>query len=105
MVEGKTKVHHYWEEGIHGSQRHWDFSNISDERISKEYLRAFKNELQEQCILHKDEEDTLWWGYTQKGSFSIKEGYNIRIRRQELEDEIWTKKCLTNPWPKVATFF
>ena len=75
-----------------------------DERISDEDLRAFKNELQERCILQKGMEETLRWGYTQKGSFSIKEAYNIKIRNQAEEDEIWEKIWLANPWPKVATF-
>ena len=66
MVEGKIKVHHYWEEGIQGNQRRWDFLNESDERILEEHLCAFQNELQERCILHKDGEDTLRWGYMQK---------------------------------------
>ena len=51
-----------------------------DERISKEDLHALKMELQECYIIHNDEEDILRWGYLQKGTFSIKEAYNIRIR-------------------------
>ena len=43
-------------------------------------------------------------GLFSKGSFSIKEDYNIKIRNRVEEDEIWEKIWSTNPWPKVATF-
>ena len=45
----------------------------------------------------KNGDDTLRWGYSQKGTFSIKEAYNIKIRCQEEEDEIWKKIWTSNP--------
>ena len=71
--------------------------------ISEDCLNSFKLELQEHCIMHSEEEDILQWGYLQKGTFSIKEAYDIRIRRQEEEDQIWSKIWKTNPWPKVVS--
>ena len=38
-----------------------------DDQISEDELRSFKAELQERCILPKYGQDTLQWGYTQKG--------------------------------------
>ena len=48
--------------------------------------------------------NNLRWGFSNRGSFSIKESYNIRIGNQEEEDGIWRKLGNTNPWPKVAIF-
>ena len=74
-----------------------------DAQISAEDIRALENELQEHNILTKNGDDTLRWGYSQKENFSIKEAYNIKIRGQQEEDEIWKKVWNSNPWPKVAT--
>ena len=48
--------------------------------------------------------DVLRWGYLEKGTFNIKEAYNIRIGNDDEEREIWTKIWTLNLWPKVATF-
>ena len=69
-----------------------------------EYIRTFREELQERCVQIRNGDDKLRWGYSQKGMFSIKEAYNIKIRGQMEEDEIWGKVWTSNPWPKVAIF-
>ena len=48
--------------------------------------------------------DILRWGYTNWGSFSIKEAYNIRLGNHEKDDGIWKKIWTLNLWPKVALF-
>ena len=40
----------------------------------------------------------------ERGSFSTKEAYNIRIGNQADEEGIWRKIWASNPWPKVALF-
>ena len=75
-----------------------------DDRIVEDELHSFKVEVQERCILPKSRAYILRQRYTEKGSFSIKEAYDIRTRNQEGEDEIWKKVWETNPWPKISTF-
>ena len=52
----------------------------------------------------KEGPDIMRWGYTDRGSFSIKEAYNIRLGHQREADGIWRKIWTSNLWPKVALF-
>ena len=62
--------------------------------------------LQEHCILLKEGDDVLHWGYSQRGNFRIKEAYNIRIRIEDEEEKIWGefgKPTLDQKWsPSVS---
>ena len=48
--------------------------------------------------------DVLIWGYTNQGSFSINEAYNIRLGNHAEVDGIWNKIWTVNLWPKVTLF-
>ena len=61
-------------------------------------------ELSTRYIRIKEGADRLRWGYYQKGMFSIKEAYTIKIRGKMEEYEIWEKVWTSNPWPKVVIF-
>ena len=52
----------------------------------------------------KEGPNILRWGYTDRGSFSIKEAYNIRLGNQVEDDGTWKKIWTSNLWPKVALF-
>ena len=71
-------------------------------QISKADIKSLEEELNSRVIRVKEGVDRIRWGYSQKGMFSIKEAYNIKIRGQAEEDEICEKVWTSNPWPKVA---
>ena len=80
MEEGTKKVHQFWEGSPWEDRHRWMIPVNQDAQILAEDIRSLENELQERCILIKNGDDTLIWGYSQKGTFSIKEAYNIKIR-------------------------
>ena len=61
--------------------------------------------LQERFVHIKEGSDILRWGYNQKGTFSIKEAYDIRSSNGEAKDLVWKKIWETNPWSKVSIFY
>ena len=67
------------------------------DQISEVNIKAIGEELQDRYVRIKDGADRLRWGYSQKGMFSIKETYNIKIRGHMEEDEIWGKVWTSNP--------
>ena len=46
---------------------------------SEEDWRSFQEEIHERFIRVKEGLDILRWSYKEKGSFSIKEAYNLKI--------------------------
>ena len=65
---------------------------------------TFQEEILNRFIKLKKGLDVLRWGYTDRGMFSIKEAYNIRIRNRGGEEETWKKIWTLNLWPKVGLF-
>ena len=65
---------------------------------------AFQEELHRRYVRVKEGSDILRWGYKEKGIFSIKEAYNLKINQQGDEEGIWRKVWTVNHWPKVALF-
>ena len=74
------------------------------DQILEANIKALGEELNNRYVRIKDGAGRIRWGYSQKGMFSIKEAYNIKIRGQTEEDENWGKVWASNPWPKVAIF-
>ena len=74
------------------------------DQIPEADIKALEEELNTCIIGVKEGADRLRWGYSQKGMFSIKEAYNIKIRGQAEDDDIWAKVWTSNPWPKVSIF-
>ena len=52
----------------------------------------------------KEGPDILKWVYMDRGSFSIKEAYDIRLGNQMEADETWKNIWTSNQWPKVVLF-
>ena len=102
LDEGWEKVNQYWEGNNHGDRRKWVLPIEPSKQISKADIKSLEEELNSRVIHVKEGVDRIRWGYSQKGMFSIKEAYNIKIRGQAEEDEIWEKVWTSNPWPKVA---
>ena len=72
--------------------------------MSEEDWGAFQEELNKRFVKFQERPDILQWGYSSKGSFSVKEAYNIKMSRNVAMDKIWEKNWAVNLWPKVALF-
>ena len=83
--------------------RQWDFKE-KPEPISKADWEGFQEELSKRFINIQEGPDVLRWVYTTRGSFNIKEAYNIRITVRATVDDIWKKIWVVNLWPKVSLF-
>ena len=81
----------------------WNFLG-KPEYTSEEDWEAFHEELRKFFIKAQEGLDILRWGYSSRGSFSVKEAYSIRILRNATMDDIWKKIWTVNLWPKVALF-
>ena len=81
----------------------WNFLE-KPEHTSEEEWEAFHEELNKRFIKAQEGPDILRWGYSTRGSFSVKEAYSIRISRNAVSDDIWKKNWTVNLWPKVALF-
>ena len=84
-------------------QLQWNFPE-KHTHTSEEDWDAFQEELNKRFIKVQDGPDILRWGYSNKGSFSVKENYSIRIARNAMNDDIWKKNWIANLWPKVSLF-
>jgi hypothetical protein len=50
-------------------------------------------------------EDILIWGHSSRGTFTIKEAYNIKKTPHSLPTEkVWETIWATKHWPKINTF-
>ena len=81
----------------------WDFQE-KPEPTSEVDWEAFQEELSKRFIKAQDGLDVLRWGYTTRGSFNIREAYNIRITHHTVEDDIWKQIWAVNLCPKVSLF-
>ena len=100
--EGRVKVCHYQEDPALDDQRRWLNQEGMDGLTFEEDLHSFQADLQDIFIHVQAGPDILRWGYNKKGSFSIKDAYDILSRNREVVDGIWKKIWETNPWLKIA---
>lgn len=67
-------------------------------------LRILK-ELTSRKIPIVDSPDVIRWGYTNRGTFSIKEAFHIQQNEEGCQsEEKWKKIWYNNFWPKIASF-
>ena len=97
-------MNQYWEGNDQGDRHKWVILLGPLDQILKAELKALEEDLNTHVIKVKEGVDRLKWGYSQRGMFSIKEAYNIKMRGQAEDDDIWAKVWTSNPWPKVAIF-
>ena len=81
----------------------WKFPE-KHEHTSEEDWEVFHEEMNKCFIKAQEGLDILRWGYSPRGSFSVKEAYSIRISRNVVIDDIWKKIWTVNLWSKVALF-
>lgn len=55
-------------------------------------------------IQHSDEKDILRRGYEERGTFTMREAYNILIKTNIVKDPLWSKIWDPSIWPKISTF-
>ena len=77
-------------------QRQWDFQEKLDLTCVSDW-EAFQEEMSKRFIKVQEGPDVLRWGYTNRGSFNIKESYNIRLGHHVDVDDIWKKIWTINP--------
>ena len=63
---------------------------IKPDQIKEEDWKAFQEEMLRRSIRPMEGNDVLRWGYLEKGTFNIKEAYNICIGNDGEERDIWT---------------
>ena len=78
-----------------GSKKWWEKVGLSDQASSA------LEDLKDRCIKRNDDKEKLRWLMTPKGSFSIKEAYNINgcFTRDSI-DSIWKGLWEAKLWPK-----
>ena len=76
-----------WMIGNSEDQRQWDFQD-KPELTSMDDWGDFQEEMIQHFVKVKKGPDILRWGYTNRGSVSIKEYYNIRLGNHEEDDGI-----------------
>ena len=103
IEEGKVQVNQYWMIENSENQRQWDFQE-KPKLTSMDDWGDFQEEMIQHFVKVKKGLDILRWGYTNQGSISIKESYNITLGNHEEDDGIWKKKWTVNLWPKVSLF-
>ena len=85
-------------------QHEWEFQE-KPEHSSKEDWEAFQEELNKRFIKVQEGPDILRWGYSTRGSFSVKEAYSIMILRNAANDDIWKKYGHPTSGPRLAFLF
>jgi hypothetical protein len=104
--QGKTRVAHYWtQEGENHKWRKWipkeDWLGIPDQEMKEDFLKN----LTERKIPVSNEPDKLCWGWSTKGSFSVKEAYSLAAEYQNLpKQKIWQHIWQQKLRPKVTIF-
>ena len=104
MEEGKFKVCHYWEYPPSYGHKKLLSQDWSEGLTNDEDLRSFEETLQKRYIQIQTGVDKLRWGYKLKGTFSIKEAYDIQTRSEEGGEVIWQKIWEMNLSPKTFIF-
>ena len=72
-----------------GDYRKWSEKEWWETITIKDDTTTFLDVLREIYIHRHEGVDKLRWGYFPKGTFNIKEGYDIRTRGGEEREEIW----------------
>ena len=88
-------MNQYWVMRNLEYQSQWDFQE-TPELTSADDWGAFQEEMLKGFIKIKEGLDILRWGYTDRGSFSIKESYNIRLGNHVEDDRIWKMIWVSN---------
>jgi len=73
IVQGKTKVYHYWEKEIDRNRwRIWDNISSKNRERTTTSMKEVEEELGKRKIAISEEEDQLRWGKKYGGEFNLK---------------------------------
>jgi ribonuclease HI len=103
---GLTKVVDYWQDNPpEDTWRRW---HLNRERLNLEAhveLRPWQDEMSKRKIPKLTGEDILRWGYSPRGTFSIREAYHIKTQSDPLPTrKVWSKIWDLKHWPKITLF-
>ena len=106
MTKGLKRVKDYWkEEEIDETWRIWRKPEEWDETIDEDQKEILIKELETRKIKKSTGPDILRWGKATKGTFTVKEAYNLATRREEEEEgKDWKQLWRSKWWPKVIIF-
>lgn len=81
-------VKDYWIEGRGNEEwREWKTMEDWNRNATEEQKTLFSKELESRKIKNRGGNDILRWGKETKGTFTIRETYNIKIHQEQREDE------------------
>ncbi len=105
-ILGLEKVKDFWDREREGDTfRRWKNQVWWEEMAGGEDIQELLENLSKRKIRINKDSDKLRWGYSQSGSFSIKEASAvIRLRENEEADPKWKKLWRANLWPKITLF-
>jgi len=106
ITKGLILVKDYWKEGRENEEwREWKTIPEWNRNSMEEQKIMFSKELESQKIKNRGGTDILRWGKETKGTFTIKEAYNIKIQQDQREEEQkWGKLWKNKWWPKIKMF-
>jgi len=88
ITRGLIFVKDYWKEGQENEEwREWKKPDEWDSNLIEEQKIKFNKELESRKIKNRGGPDILRWGKETKGTFTIKEAYNIKIKQAQAEEE------------------
>lgn len=105
LSQGKTRVAHYWAQGENQHKwGNWIPKEGWNGFLDQETLLRFLD-LENRKTLVSVEEDRIQWGWSTKGSFTVREAYMLAIDSQNLPKlKIWRRIWGQNLRPKVSNF-
>eukprot|EP00253_Pinus_taeda_P015484 PITA_15484 len=98
------KINHFWTTNNTFDHREWKEASDILPHSSEAVQTALAEELKKRKIFKEDGQDTLRWGYAEKGTFTSTEAYHIIIKGHYIKDKIWERIWRPPIWPKISTF-
>lgn len=90
-------VKDYWKEGQENEEwREWKKLEEWNSNSTEEKKIKFNEELESRKIRNRGGSDILRWGKETKGTFTIKEAYNLKIKQTQAEEEQNWRKLWKN---------
>eukprot|EP00253_Pinus_taeda_P028396 PITA_28396 len=100
----KETVKQQWTQEIEQGYRQWKQSDKLIRNVDNHTKEILERELQKRQIRYSEGKDILRWGYTPRGSFTMKEAYQIKSQDSVPQDPIWGRIWTPGIWPKVSSF-
>eukprot|EP00253_Pinus_taeda_P012127 PITA_12127 len=97
-------IDQFWTNNNTFDHREWKEARAILPHGPEEVQIALAEELKKRKIIKEDGQDSLRWGYAEKGTFTSTEAYHIIIKGKYIKDKIWERIWQPPIWPKISTF-